>query len=565
MGQLDASIVTLALPRLGAELNAHVGAVEWVALSYLLVLVATVAIVGRIADAVGRKLLYVYGFAVFTAGSALCGLAPTLGVLIAARVLQAIGAAMLQANSIALITEATPRPQLGRAIGVQGTAQALGLALGPAVGGALMALGGWRLIFLVNIPAGAVGLVLGWLLVPRSRSRRPLGKQDRPGALLLAIAAVGPMAYLSLAGRDGYADPALLLALAAGIAAAVAFVRRERRIEEPLIDLSLFGRPALRTGLSTGLISYLVLFGTLFVVPYYLTARGAGAAQIGLELSVLPVALGIAAPIAGRLVTDARSRLLTGGGMVLTAAGLLAAALSHDTAGQLGGLALTGLGLGAFTPANNATIMAASPAGHTGSVGGVLNMTRGLGTALGVTLTGALFTAVSTAGHGIGGGGAARALTVALAALAGLALAAGVALLRRSGAYSEASTAASPSSEGPGDAAGDALSAARTAATSSALSGRRVTSASDAPIAASIWSTSLASAITTTAELIFGTAARRRSASGSGSASVSLGGPVCEPIVPPSTDPTARPSGPATSVPMIAPIVNPSSVPRPET
>jgi EmrB/QacA subfamily drug resistance transporter len=430
MGQLDASIVTLALPRLGADLNAHVGAVEWVALSYLLVLVATVAIVGRIADAVGRKLLYVYGFGVFTAGSALCGLAPTLGVLIAARVLQALGAAMLQANSIALITEATPRPQLGRAIGVQGTAQALGLALGPAVGGALMALGGWRLIFLVNIPAGAVGLVLGWLLIPRSRSSRPLGKQDRPGALLLALAAIGPMAYLSLGSRDGYADPALLLALAAGIAAAVAFVRRERRIEEPLIDLTLFGRPALRIGLSTGLISYLVLFGTLFVVPYYLTARGTGAAQIGLELSVLPVALGIAAPIAGRLLTDARSRLLTGGGMVLTAAGLLAAALSHDTSGLLGGLALTGLGLGAFTPANNATIMAASPAGHTGSVGGVLNMTRGLGTALGVALTGALFTAVSAAGHGVGAGGdAGRGLTVALATLAGLALVAGVALL----------------------------------------------------------------------------------------------------------------------------------------
>ena len=133
MGQLDASIVTLALPQLGRELHAHVGAVEWVALSYLLVLVATVATVGRLADAVGRKLLYVYGFAVFTVGSALCGLAPTLGLLIAARVLQAVGAAMLQANSVALITEAVPRPLLGRALGVQGTAQALGLALGPAV------------------------------------------------------------------------------------------------------------------------------------------------------------------------------------------------------------------------------------------------------------------------------------------------------------------------------------------------------------------------------------------------------------------------------------------------
>ena len=182
MGQLDASIVTLALPRLSQELHSSVGAVEWVALTYLLVLVATVATVGRIADAVGRKLLYVYGFAVFTAASVLCGLAPTLAVLIAARALQAVGAAMLQANSVALITEAMPPRLLGRGLGVQGTAQALGLALGPAIGGALLALGGWRLIFLVNLPAGVIGLALGWFLLPRSRSRRALGQSDRLGA-----------------------------------------------------------------------------------------------------------------------------------------------------------------------------------------------------------------------------------------------------------------------------------------------------------------------------------------------------------------------------------------------
>jgi len=430
MGQLDASIVTLALPRLARELNTNVGAVEWVALAYLLVLVASVATVGRLADAVGRKLLYVYGFGVFTIGSALCGLAPTLGVLIAARVLQALGAAMLQANSVALITEATPRPLLGRAIGVQGSAQALGLALGPAVGGALMALGGWRLIFLVNIPAGAIGLALGWLLIPRSRSRRPIGGQDRLGALLLAIAVVGPMAYLSLGGHEGYTDPTLLFVLGAGIAAAVGFVRRERRIEAPLIDLRLFARPRLRIGLSSGLVSYLVLFGTLFVVPYYLTASHLGAARIGLELTTLPVAIGIAAPIAGRLVNGARDRLLTGGGLILTAAGLFVIALRHDTAGLLTGLALAGLGLGAFTPANNAAVMAASPPGHAGAVGGVLNMTRGFGTALGVAVAGALFTAVSKAGGGgVSDAGAADGLTVALATLACLALAAGGVLL----------------------------------------------------------------------------------------------------------------------------------------
>ncbi|MGO9889021.1 MAG: MFS transporter [Solirubrobacteraceae bacterium] len=414
MGQLDASIVTVALPRMGRDLHATLGAVEWVALAYLLVLVATVATVGRIADAVGRKLLYVYGFGVFTVGSVLCGLAPTLTILIAARVLQAVGAAMLQANSIALIAEAMPRPMLGRAIGVQGSAQALGLALGPAVGGILLSLAGWRFIFLVNLPAGVIGLALGWFLLPRSRSRRDLGAADGLGAALLALAAMGPLVYLSLAGREGYANPALLACLAGGVVAAAGFVRRERRVIAPLIDLSILRRHGLAAGLGSGLVSYLALFGTLFIVPYYLSADHDSATLIGLQLAVLPIAIGITAPIAGRLVTHVGARWLTAGGLMLAAAGMLAIAAEHGTTGTLAGLAVTGVGLGLFTLANNAEVMSASPPGHAGVVGGMLNMTRGLGTALGVALAGALFTAaagvagarvvdagVAAAGHGL--------------------------------------------------------------------------------------------------------------------------------------------------------------------
>lgn len=441
MGQLDASIVTLALPSLGRHLHASVGAVEWVALSYLLVLVATVATVGRIADAFGRKLLYVYGFALFTAGSVLCGVAPTLPVLIGARVLQAVGAAMLQANSVALITEAMPRPLLPRGIGVQGAAQALGLAFGPAVGGLLLALGGWRLIFLVNLPAGVIGLTLGWFLLPRSCSRRELTEADRLGAVLLALAAAGPLVYLSLASRAGYANVVLLACLAAGILAALAFIRRESRHTAPLIDLSIVRRPALAVGLSSGLVSYLALFGILFTVPYYLSAAHISDAWIGLQLAVLPIAIGVTAPIAGRLVDRVGERYLTAGGLLLAGAGILEIAAQHGTAGLLTGLALAGVGLGAFTPANNAAVMSASPPGHTGVVSGVLNMTRGLGTALGVALTGALFTAVA----GVTGANAARAsvaaaghgLTVALGVLGVLALLTGAALLIRAPARGE--------------------------------------------------------------------------------------------------------------------------------
>jgi EmrB/QacA subfamily drug resistance transporter len=402
MGQLDASIVTLALPHLAGELHASAGAVEWVALAYLLVLVAALPLVGRLADAVGRKLLYVYGFAVFTAGSALCGVAPTLGVLIAARVLQGVGAAMLQANSVALIAEALPRPLLARGLGVQGTAQALGLALGPAIGGVLLALGGWRLIFLVNIPAGLAGIALGWVLLPRSRSRRAIVRPDALGAALLTVAVGAPLAFLSLGHW-----PLLLC----GALAAALFVGRERRARDPLIDLALFGDRALSRGLGAALVAFLVLFGAMFVVPYDLAAHHVPAALIGLQVSVLPLAIAVAAPLSGRRAAR-RGRLLTGGGMLAAGAGLALAAAGPLVAG----LALTGLGIGAFTPVNNASVMGASPPGHAGVVSGVLNMTRGIGTALGVAIGTVLYTGAG--------------LTAALGTLAAIAVGAGLIICR---------------------------------------------------------------------------------------------------------------------------------------
>ncbi len=431
MGQLDASIVTLALPRLGHDLHAGIGSTEWVALAYLLVLIATVATVGHFADAFGRKLLYTYGFAVFTAASVVCGLAPSLGVLIAARVVQALGAAMLQANSIALITEAMPRPLLARAIGVQGAAQALGLALGPAIGGLLAALGGWRLIFLVNAPAGALGLTLGFLLLPRSRSRRAIGRGDTSGAALLALAVGGPLAYLSLATRQGFGSGPLLIVLAAGVAAAGMFVAHERRHTHPLVRLSMLRNPVLSSGLFSGLVSYVALFGTLFAASYYLSAQHLAPSVAGLELALLPAGIGVAAPIAGRLAHRTGTRPLTAGGLILTGAGLLLAGLLHPA--LLAGLALAGLGLGAFTPANNASIMAAAPDGHTGLLGGILNMTRGTGTALGMALAGVLYTAAATASGASAGSStpAAHGLTLVLAALGAVALATGLALARR--------------------------------------------------------------------------------------------------------------------------------------
>lgn len=399
IGQLDASIVSLAFPTLEHDFHTTLGAVQWVGLSYLLVLVTLVPAVGRFADMVGRKLLYTYGFVVFIVGSALCGLAPDLPSLIAFRALQALGAAMLQANSVALITIAMPREQLGRGIGMQGAAQALGLALGPAVGGALIAISGWRLIFLINVPAGIAGTVAGWYLIPRSRHLQHRSRFDWTGLLLLAPALVALQLALSFGNELGWTSADVLFALVAAIALTALFVRVERRMSAPMIDFRLFIRPAFSVGLASGLLSYLVLFGAMFAVPFFMeSGRHLSAGATGAVLTALPIPLGIVAPLAGRFADRLGARTLTVAGMIVSSGALAMLALAHtSTVAMVAWLAVLGVGLGLFTPANNAAIMRTVPVGQSGAASGILNMTRSLGTSLGLSLTGLVLAA--TAGN----------------------------------------------------------------------------------------------------------------------------------------------------------------------
>ncbi len=329
MGQLDASIATVALPRIQADLGVSVGAVEWVSLAYLLTLIATIIAVGRLADRYGRKLFYVYGFGLFALASLGAGLSGSLEMLVLFRVVQGIGAAMLQANSVALIATSLPRHQLGRGIGIQGAAQAVGLTLGPAVGALVVAHWGWQAIFLLNVPVGALGIALGLVFLPRSRG--------------LCRSAIRWLDFL----------------------------------------------PAL-PGLLAGLGSYLVLFGVLFVIPF--SYHGA---NTGLVLTALPALIAITAPVAGSLVVRVGGRALTTAGMLLSALGLVFLSLASGAWLTAAALGVVGIGIGAFTPANNAGIMALAPPGQPGMTSGVLNLTRGLGTSAGVALTGAVYTATS--------------------------------------------------------------------------------------------------------------------------------------------------------------------------
>jgi EmrB/QacA subfamily drug resistance transporter len=394
MGQLDASIVTVALPTLQKSFHTSVGSVTWVGLSYLLVLVATVTAVGRFADMWGRKLLYVYGFIIFIVASALCGFAPDLAALCGFRALQAIGAAMLQANSLAIICLIVPGRSLGRAIGLQGAAQAVGLALGPSVGGLLLAAGGWRLIFFVNVPLGLFGAVAALALVPRSQNLQQKEAFDVQGLALFFPAVVALLTAITFGATVGWASPLIVGLFVTAMCFAVCFVRHERAARHPMLDTGLFGHRRFTTGIASGAGSYVVMFGVLLLVPFYLTrGLGLGTARAGLELMAVPVMFGVVAPLAGRMADRIGARPLAVSGLSLGAAGLVAlGTLRPGTTGFLLLLGLVGAGLGLFTAPNNATVMGSVPAAQAGMASGVVNMSRGMGTALGLSLTGLLFT-----------------------------------------------------------------------------------------------------------------------------------------------------------------------------
>jgi MFS family permease len=406
MGQLDASIVTLTYRPLERQFRAGPASVEWVSLSYLLALIALLAPAGRLSDAHGRKLFYGYGFALFTAASAACGFAPTLAVLVICRVAQAGGAALLQANSVALVTTSAPPGRMRAALGMQAAGQALGLALGPTIGGLLVSGAGWRWVFWVNVPVGVLALVAARYLLPRTRQRNPVSGFDWWGLALLAVTTVALLLAISAGsglplGAPWITVPALLVITALG---GWGLVAHELRARCPLLDMRLIRTGGLRLSLLGALCGYLVLFGPLVLVPVEL----ASATRAGLVLTALPAGFAVAALLAERLLPagwpDRRRALLGVAVCVVGCVTLLA--VPADPLPLAGTLLLLGLGLGTYAPANNATVMRAIPPAASGSIGGLVSMARGLGTALGV----AVVTLALRAGTGDGARIAALAL-----------------------------------------------------------------------------------------------------------------------------------------------------------
>jgi len=432
MATIDGSIVNIALPEIARSFGAGIGSVQWVVTSYLIAISSTLLVWGRLADIYGRRRFFAAGLAIFTLGSLACALAGSLAALVAARVLQALGAAMGMALVQGIVTSIFPPADRGKALGIVGAVVSIGSLLGPSLGGILVRAAGWRSIFLVNLPVGAAAVALTFAVMPESKGTDEK-RFDLRGAFLLALAVSGLFAALLMAQAGHLPAPALAAALAAVAAAALAFVRVERRHPAPLLDGSLFANRVFSSGLVASLLSYMAMFGYIFIMPFYLqSVRGLDILRSGLLMSLYPLVTGLLAPLAGSLSDRITYKPLTIFGLALTALVLASmTSFGRDTPLPLIGLCVSLLGVGgaAFTSPNTSSVMGSAPRDRLGLAGSISAFFRNLGMVAGTSAAVFVFSIATNSGSGGASGGAMdaelflRGLRLVLAAGAAMALA----------------------------------------------------------------------------------------------------------------------------------------------
>jgi EmrB/QacA subfamily drug resistance transporter len=399
LSSLGTSIANVALPTLARAFTASFQEVQWIVLAYLLAITTLIVSVGRLGDRVGRKRLLLAGILLFTVASALCGAAPTLWMLIAARAAQGLGAAAMMVLTMAFVGETVPRERTGSAMGLLGTMSAVGTALGPSLGGVLIAGLGWRTIFLVEVPLGLAALFLAHRHLPADRPAEQRNRTgfDALGTLLLALTlAAYALAVTMGRGRFGRLNVALLLA--AGIGSGL-FVLAEGRAASPLVRLAMLRDPVLRTGLATSALVSTVMMATLVVGPFYLSrALGLNAAAVGLVLSVGPLIAALTGAPAGHLVDRLGARRLSVAGLIGMTAGCFLLSMlpaSLGIGGYVAPIVVLTAGYALFQTANNTAVMADIRPDQRGVVSGMLNLSRNLGLITGASVMGAVFALAS--------------------------------------------------------------------------------------------------------------------------------------------------------------------------
>jgi EmrB/QacA subfamily drug resistance transporter len=399
MPSLDTSIANVGLPTLANAFAASFQEVQWVVLAYLLAITTLIVSAGRLGDLVGRRRLLLTGIGLFTVASLLCGVAPTLWLLIGARAAQGVGAAIMMALTLAMVGETVPKGRTGSAMGLLGTMSAIGTTLGPSLGGVLIAGFGWQTIFLINVPLGILNFVLALRTLPADRATNsPRAGFDTLGTLLLALT-LAAYALAMTMGR-GTLGPLNLVLLSAAVAAGILFVFAQTRAASPLLRLSMFRNATLSAGLAMSASVSTVMMATLVVGPFYLSrALGLDATHVGLVMSVGPLVAALGGVPAGRIVDRLGPRRMTTVGLLGMAAGLLAlcTAPALGVVGYVAAIVVVTADYALFQAANNTNIMADVQPEQRGVVSGFVSLARNLGLITGASAMGAVFAYASAA------------------------------------------------------------------------------------------------------------------------------------------------------------------------
>ena len=407
MSALDGSVVNTLLPVIGRSLHpaaqtaselagAQVAAVEWVVTVYLLVLSGLLLGFGRLGDLRGHKTIYIAGFGIFMLSSGLCGTAQSIPALVAYRALQAVGAAMLSANSPAILTKSFPASMRGRALGLQATMTYLGLTVGPSLGGWLADQFSWRAVFYINIPVAIIALVLSLRFIPADTPQKAAESFDWRGALVFMAGLVSLLLGLNQGHALGWTSPTIIGLLAGSLILLVGFVRLELKQKTPMLDLTLFTNRTFSASVTSAILNYICVYSIMFLLPFYLIqGLGYSTSLTGLTLSAMPVVMALVAPISGALSDRIGMRGLSTAGMFLLMVGLvLLAGLGPDSRPLdiTTRMMVCGLGIGIFISPNNSGLMGAAPKHRQGIAAGIMATSRNVGMVLGIGLTGAIFT-----------------------------------------------------------------------------------------------------------------------------------------------------------------------------
>jgi EmrB/QacA subfamily drug resistance transporter len=392
MATLDASIVNIALPEITNYFHTTLSNVEWVVIVYLLLISSLLLTYGRIGDMYGHRPVFAGGFAIFTIASAFNSLSPNVWVLIASRALQAIGAGAILAVVQAIITDTFQPSERGKAIGINAMFVSLGLATGPSLGGILVGTYGWQSIFIINIPIGIISTIWAWTILP-SKTTKPQ-KFDIGGAVAIFICLSTFLLAASHGHIWGWHSTIVMSLLFITLISFVLFIYIEIKCKHPMFNLGLFRNQVFLAGNFAAMINYLTQYTVTFLMPFYLVNfLVLSTKTAGLLMSVFPITMMLASPVAGILSDRVGSRLLTSAGMVIICSGIIILGHTESFTYIMNalGLALVGLGTGLFLAPNNNAIMGSVLRNNIGVASGTLALMRNIGQVMGVAVSGAVF------------------------------------------------------------------------------------------------------------------------------------------------------------------------------